>query len=132
MEYVYPAIFRPEPEGNYHVIFPDIEGAGTCGDDFSDCIEMGSDWLCLKLYEIEEKGNVIPKPSDINNLEHQQGDVITLISVDTEYYRRFFENKLVKKTLNIPSWLNVRAEAANINFSQVLQKALKHELQIIE
>jgi len=37
---------------------------------------------------------------------------------------------LIKKTLNIPSWLNGRAEAANINFSQTLQKALKKELQL--
>jgi post-segregation antitoxin (ccd killing protein) len=39
-------------------------------------------------------------------------------------------NKLIKKTLNIPSWLNERAEAANINFSKTLQKALKEELQL--
>ena len=52
------------------------------------------------------------------------------ISVDTDDYRRFYENKLVKKNLNIPSWLNAKAEAANVNFSQVLQKALKAELNL--
>ena len=102
MKYVYPAIFRPEPEGNYHVIFPDIDGAGTCGDDFSDCIEMGSDWLCLKLYEAEEKGIPIPKPSDAMALVVLKDDAVTLISVDTDDYRRFYGNKLIKKTLNIP------------------------------
>ena len=45
MKYVFPAIFRPDGNG-FHVFFPDIEGAGTCGDDFHDCIKMGEDWLC--------------------------------------------------------------------------------------
>jgi len=132
MKYVYPAIFRPEPEGNYHVFFPDIKGAGTCGDDFSDCIEMGGDWLCQKLYNMEESGNSIPAPSSINDIVKQDGDVVTLISVDTNSYRRFYESKLIKKTLNIPYWLNARAEDASINFSQALQKALKEELQIAD
>jgi post-segregation antitoxin (ccd killing protein) len=52
--------------------------------------------------------------------------------VDTDNYRRYFENKAVKKTLTIPMWLNQRAEDANINFSQLLQKALKTELHITE
>ena len=132
MKYVYPAIFRPEPEGNYHVFFPDIDGAGTCGDDLKDCIEMGEDWLCLTLYHMEQKGDFIPLPSDINEVRREEGDIVTLISVDTEYYKRFYENKSTKKTLTIPSWLNMAAEAANINFSQTLQKALKEELQIVD
>jgi post-segregation antitoxin (ccd killing protein) len=36
----------------------------------------------------------------------------------------------VKKTLTIPSWLNQAAEAAHINFSGVLQEALKSKLNI--
>jgi predicted RNase H-like HicB family nuclease/post-segregation antitoxin (ccd killing protein) len=132
MKYVYPAIFRPEPEGGFHVFFPDIEGAGTCGNDLKDCMEMGADWLCLKLYDLEQKNSPIPKPSDINEIRRKDGDIVTLISVDTEFYKRFYENKSVKKTLTIPSWLNAEAEAANINFSQTLQKALKKELQYAE
>jgi hypothetical protein len=47
-------------------------------------------------------------------------------------YRKKYENKAIKKTLTIPSWLNFAAETANINFSQTLQRALKEELQIAE
>ena len=36
----------------------------------------------------------------------------------------------VKKTLTIPSWLNDAAEAAHINFSSLLQSALKQQLHI--
>ena len=131
MKYVFPAIFRPDGS-NFHVIFPDIEGAGTCGDDFHDCIQMGEDWLCLKLYDMEQKGQDIPIPSDINKLVCNDDDIKTLISVDTIFYRRFYENKSVKKTLSVPAWLSTMAEEKNINFSQTLQRALKEELQIAQ
>lgn len=88
--------------------------------------------LCLALYDMKESGQVIPAPSKPRELEFQDEDTVTLVSVDTEDYRRYYENKLVKKTLNIPSWLNKQAEAANINFSQTLQIALKHELRIAQ
>jgi post-segregation antitoxin (ccd killing protein) len=55
-----------------------------------------------------------------------------MIRADTDEYRRFIENRLIKKTLTIPSWLNAKAEAASVNFSQTLQKALKRELKIAE
>ena len=36
----------------------------------------------------------------------------------------------VKKTLSIPGWLNDAAESADINFSGVLQDALKEKLHL--
>ena len=49
---------------------------------------------------------------------------------DTIEYRRFYDNKAVKKTLTIPSWLNTMAERQGVNFSLTLQNALKTELHI--
>ena len=132
MRYVYPAIFRPDKEVGYFVFFPDLGRGATQGKDLADAIAMAQDALCLALYDMEDDGEEIPAPSSVNDLKVIQDDTVSLISVDTEDYRRFYENKLVKKTLNIPSWLNAKAETANINFSQTLQKALKEELQIAE
>ena len=39
-------------------------------------------------------------------------------------------NKAVKKTLSIPEWLNEAALEEKINFSQVLQEALKQRLKM--
>jgi hypothetical protein len=50
--------------------------------------------------------------------------------VDTTEYRAAIENKAIKKTLTIPSWLNHAAEKQHLNFSQILQEALKERLQI--
>ena len=132
MKYVYPAIFRQEPEGGYFVFFPDIHRGGTHGEDMIDSMEMAEDFLCLALYDMEEDGEEIPTPSNIRSFDLQSDDFTTLISANTDDYRRRQENKVVKKTLTIPSWLNVKAEAARVNFSQTLQKALKEELKIAE
>ena len=130
MQYVYSAVFHPEQEGGYSVFFPDIRRGATQGDTIAECISMAEDFLCLALYHIEENQLQIPAASNIKEIASDTDDIVTLISVDTEIYRRFHNNKLVKKTLNIPSWLNERAEAANINFSKTLQKALKEELNL--
>ena len=135
MKYVYPAVFCPESEGGYSVFFPDIKCGATQGETIAECIEMAEDFLCLALYRMEIGKLQIPLPSSMNELvrkgiESGSNDIVTLISVDTKTYIRFYENKLIKKTLNIPAWLNEKAEAANINFSQTLQKALREELNI--
>lgn len=129
-KYVYPAIFEKEPEGGYSVYFPDIEGCYTQGEDLADAVENAKDALCLALYDLEEKSAVIKEASDISALTVRDGDFTSLISCDTIEYRRYFDNKAVKKTLTIPNWLNVMSERANINFSAVLQKALMQELNI--
>ncbi|MCL2203943.1 MAG: type II toxin-antitoxin system HicB family antitoxin [Defluviitaleaceae bacterium] len=132
MRYVYPAILRLEGDKRYFVFFPDLQRGATQGDTLADAISMAEDSLCLALYDMEESGDIIPAPSKPRELEIKNEDMVTLVSVDTEDYRRYYDNKLVKKTLNIPSWLNKRAEEANINFSQTLQTALKHALRIAQ
>ena len=52
------------------------------------------------------------------------------IELDIDEYRKKYDNKAIKKTLTIPNWLNTKAEANNLNFSKILQNALKKELHI--
>jgi hypothetical protein len=40
------------------------------------------------------------------------------------------KNTEIKKTLSIPAWLNTQAERQGVNFSRVLQDALKEYLNI--
>ena len=54
---------------------------------------------------------------------------MTLVLADTDAYRRDYPEKAVKKTLTIPQWLNA-AENRNIDFSQVLQDPLRHQLEL--
>lgn len=132
MKYIYPAVFHPEEEGGYSIYFPDIGRGATQGDTLQNGMEMAQDFLCLALYDMEESETAIPAATTTAEIEAESNDIVTLVMVNTDDYRRYYSNKLVKKTLNIPSWLNQKAEAANINFSQTLQSALKNELQINE
>ena len=130
--YVYPAVFTRESGGGYSVLFPDIESCYTCGDDMADALDMAEDVLCLMLYDMEKDGKEIPPPSDSKAIQADESSVVSLVRCDTDFYRRFYENKSVKKTLTIPMWLNERAERENINFSGLLQEALKIRLHIQE
>ncbi len=131
-KYVYPAIFTREDDGGYSVMFPDIESCYTCGDDMPDALDMAEDVLCLMLYDMEKDGREIPAPSNSKAIPTDDRSVVSLVGCDTDFYRRFYENKSVKKTLTIPMWLNERAERANINFSGVLQEALKTQLHLTD
>ena len=129
MKYVYPAVFTEEDSG-YSIHFPDLESCYTSAETLEEGMEMANDVLCLVLYHLEEDGKEIPAAIDITSLQPGPGAFTTLISCDTVEYRKFYDNKAVKKTLTIPSWLNTMAEREDINFSAVLQKALKAELRI--
>jgi len=130
-KYIYPAIF--EKEGDfYNVCFPDLESCYTQGEGIADAYEMAEDALCLTLYNLEEEGKEIPKASEVNMLKIKDNGFVSLVSCDTLEYRKFYDNRAVKKTLTIPSWLNTMSEKAGINFSAILQNALKKELHISE
>ncbi|MCD7844378.1 MAG: type II toxin-antitoxin system HicB family antitoxin [Oscillospiraceae bacterium] len=128
-KYIYPAVFTQEDKG-YSISFPDFESCYTQGDDLTDGLEAASDVLCLTLYDMEQDGQEIPTPSAINDVSRGDNEFVTLVSCDTIEYRRFYDNRAVKKTLSIPSWLNDMAERSGVNFSGVLQDALKAKLNI--
>lgn len=129
-QYVYPAVFKEEDCG-YSINFPDLENCFTSAETLGDGIKMANDVLCLMLYEMEQAGEPIPAPSSIRDIPVEADEFVNFISCDTIEYRKFFDNKAVKKTLSIPSWLNDMAERADINFSATLQAALKQQLNIL-
>lgn len=128
--YVYPAVFTAEEGGGYSINFPDLESCYTCGDDLADGIVMAEDVLALTLYQYEKDGRTIPAPSKASDIYLEENEFVNLIAADTLAYQKKFNKKAVKKTLTIPEWLNELASAANLNFSQVLQDALRERLQV--
>ena len=93
-------------------------------------MEMAADSLCLMLYDHEEDGDEIPAPSDIRSISVDENSIVSLVCCDTLEYRKLYDNRAVKKTLTIPNWLNTIAERSGVNFSTVLQNALKQQLNI--
>lgn len=129
MKYAFPAIFTPDASG-FSVRFPDIANCVTSGKDTVEALDMAQDVLNLTLWDMEEDGREIKRPSAPSALSVGPGEFVTLIAADTDAYRRRHDTRSVKKTLTIPSWLNTAAEEQHINFSSVLQKALRQRLNI--
>lgn len=130
-KYIYPAIFAKEG-ALYSVRFPDLDSCYTQGDSLQDAYEMASDVLCLTLYNLEEEKAAIPPASETSAIKTEKDEFVSLVTCDTLEYRQYYDNRAVKKTLTIPAWLNTMSEREGINFSAVLQAALKNELHITE
>lgn len=129
MKYVYPAIITPVENGEFDVVIPDLPGCRTFGKDLADALYMASDAVALWLWDAECKAEPIPAPTTLPIVAAPQ--FANYIVADTDEYRRKNDNRAVKKTLSIPSWLNTQAEQAGVNFSQVLQDALREKLNVI-
>ena len=130
-KYVYPAVLTPEVTGGYCVSFPDVQGCYAEGKDLVEALENAQDALCLMLYDIEtgEIESQFSPPSPTSALDTPKDGFVNLITCDTNYYKRYFANKTVNKTVTIPARLNQEAEEAGLNFSQILRAALEKQLQ---
>ena len=124
---IYPAVFHVEEEG-YSVDFPDLLGCVTEGETLSEALEMAQDALGLYLFTLEQDNKALPESTNPADIKMQEKEFISLIEWDRIEYLKKVDNKAVKKTLTIPSWLNYLAEEKNVNFSQILQEALKEQL----
>lgn len=129
-QYFFPAIFTAETNGHYQINFPDLGNCYTQGDNLREAYEMAKDVLCLTLYDREETNQPIPQPSSPQEITINKDSFIVIIEADTLDYRMFYDHKAVKKTLTIPSWLNKMAIREGVNFSYILQNALKEKLNI--
>ena len=125
--YIYPAIFEEE-NGGYNISFPDLEGALTCGDDLSDALFMAKDALGLYLYSLEEDSMELPEPSLPNRIKIRDNEFVQLIEVYMPPIRDEQENRHVRKNVTISKWVNDLAVKKKINFSAVLESALKEKL----
>jgi len=128
MKVAYPIVIS---KGEKYLLasIPDCE-IDTQGINVVDTIEMARDAISIWCVDMQDDGKELPPASDIADIKSSSGDIVTLVDADLAAYRRKLDNRTIRKNLTIPSWLNEQAENANVNFSQVLQKALKEELQI--
>lgn len=125
--YLYPAVFDYADDG-ISVFFPDLPGCLTCGKTDEEAAKMAEDALGLHIYGMEEDGDIIPEPSRGSAITLEAGQRIFLVRVWMPKVRNEVRPAYVKKTLTIPSFLNIAAREANINFSNVLQEALRQKL----
>ena len=123
MKLTYPAIFY-EGEGGYAVEVPDLPGCTSGGETLAEAIIMATDaasgWVLTEL----EDGKPVPRASPIEAIRPEDGGFVSMLVLDMDAYAEKYGNRVVRKNLTIPAWLNTFAEARHINFSQVLQDSL--------
>jgi len=127
--YVYPVVFTPVKEGGYDIFVPDFP-LNTQGADMADAIHMARDAIeAMGVYYQDEKIPV-PTPSLPKGIKTQGDQVVSLVDVNFDAYRKARDNRTVRRNVTLPGWLDDQASKAGINVSGVLQKALKQELHI--
>ena len=121
----YPAIFHNEEEG-YWVEFPEF-GGGTQGEDLEEAMKNARQMLESVLASYLDEGMKLPNPSEIRKLSVEDG-FATMIQADPNPYLK--NNKAIRKNVTVPEWLVQLADRDQVNYSEVLTKALERKLQL--
>lgn len=127
--YFYPAIFVYEEGQEIAVEFPDL-GVATSGVNDEDALMCARECLGCTMAGLEEDGCAIPTPSKLEKLQVAANERSVLIDVYMPAIRMARINRSVSRTVTLPAWLNALALEHNLNFSQILQDALKVKLNL--
>lgn len=127
--YVFPAVFTYEAGQEISVVFPDLDVA-TSGTDDNDALLSARELLGCALYGMEEDGEEIPSPTPLSDVETGKNERAVLVDVYMPSIRMAKVNRSVNRTVTLPAWLNAAALERNVNFSQVLQDALKSQMHL--
>lgn len=132
-EIIYPIILTYEEDIIYGGV-PDlnIDNYVTSGKTIEEVLSNLKEIITLTLLDLEDNKNEFPKVSEIKELKKtlENNQELLLINMWLPYEKSKIKLEYKKKTLSIPTWLDILATQKNINFSQVLVKALKKELNI--
>lgn len=132
MKYSYYALMNEEG-GIYTISFPDIPGAISEADSIDQAILNAQEVLEIFMLMYENEGTEFPKGSSARELSQRlesDNDFIQLITVDTRIVRMREENKSINKMVTLPKWLVELGKERQVNFSQLLQSALRSELHV--
>ncbi|MBR1724783.1 MAG: type II toxin-antitoxin system HicB family antitoxin [Ruminococcus sp.] len=127
--YIFPAIFDYADDG-ISIEFPDLPGCLPCASSVDEAVANAKEAMKLHLYGMEEDGEDIPEATPVNKIKTEKNQSIILVDVYMPPFRERMHTRYVKKTLSIPSWINVEAERRGVNFSKVLQDALVEQLHL--
>jgi len=129
--YCYIAVISFEEDG-ISIDYPDLPGCFTCADSESEIFNMAKEVLGLHLWSMEKDNEAIPEPKKIKDIiiKLENNETTMLVEVFMPPVRDRINNRVVKKTLTIPQWLNTEAERQGVNFSMILQNGLKQYLHL--
>jgi predicted RNase H-like HicB family nuclease len=125
----YLAVFETGETPGISVYFPDVPGCVSCGDNFDHALHMAKDALALHIYGMEKDREPLPERTD-KIPETGAGDMIVPVSIYPDIVKDEMANRREKTTVTIPHWLKEAAEAEGLNYSRLLETAIKETLGI--
>ena len=121
--YSFIAVFDVAEDG-ISIEFPDLPGCLPCADTMEEVLKNAHEALGLHLWGLEQDGEEIPEPTQIQNITLEKNQVPAVIEVFMPAFRDKLNNRFVKKTLSLPAWLADMADKDGVNCSKVFQNAL--------
>lgn len=128
--YLYPATFDYDDDDGITVTFPDLLGCITFGTNDEEAVLMAKEAMALHLYGMEKEKVDIPIPTISKSIVTDTSQVIVLIDAWMPPFRHEMENQAIKKTLTIPRWLDDVAKEHKVNYSHLLQDAIREHIGI--
>jgi len=136
MKRAFPTFIAP-CGADYLVYVPDMD-IYTEGSSIENAMEMARDAIGLKGIDYEDDKKEIPEASDYESaiakakidtedFDYTKG-MLTMVDVDFLEYRKKVDNKMVRRNVTLPNWLNLEAERLHLNVSRVLQEALSSKV----
>ena len=142
MKVTYPVIFT-EVDTNILIEVPDLgilseaNEEGKAKGTLADAILMARDAIGLACISAEDAGKKLIGASKLADIDVTKGpfyseglSYVSYVDVDLTVYRNRVDNKMVRRNVTLPNWLNQEAEKACINVSKVLQEALMLRLGV--
>lgn len=124
----YLAVCEPYGNNGFGVYFPDLPGCVTYGSDIDDARKNAKEALELHIYGMQEDGECIPEPQQFI-ADTNKGDCVLAITIYPELVKNELDNRRVKTNCTIPAYLKREGEKEGVNFSQLLEYALKELLK---
>jgi hypothetical protein len=75
-----------------------------------------------------DDGDDVPVAAVPPFADQPEGALLSAVTVYPDLVRREMDNRAVRTNVSLPAWLKKAAEGAGLNYSQVLQEALKERL----
>ena len=120
----YLAVCEPDDENEFSVYFPDLPGCVSYGTDIENAKKNAKEALELHIYGMQEDGETFPEPRECVS-DIKKGDCIFAITIFPELVINELDNRRVKTNCTIPAYLKKKGEKAGVNFSQLLECALR-------
>lgn len=86
-EYIYPAVFHPNADGSYTIMFPDLPGCISEGKSLGNALAMAQEALTQWVEYLQGEKQPVPAASAPQSVAAEGADCVTLIRADVRSNR---------------------------------------------